>query len=173
MADRPHFTTRGSSLFTEPWLWCLKQVRGIHPAPLPPARSPVSPWPAAVALGVCCGLRAHLRDNEDRQPATDHLLCSCQVPVSESAFSTHPPSFYLSACSMTPPPDQMEVQHTLLFIIHITALLEHDLQLKMRCIMAPYWLSADECIFYIGFGRCRNCICSFPLFLHLITFAII
>ncbi len=110
------------------------------------------PWPAAVALGVCCSLRAHLRDNEDRQPATDHLLRSCQVPVSESSFSTHPhPS--------TPLPDQMEVQHTLLCIIPITALLG--------------WLTARyvvycliNVLFYIGFGKywIFKCACPFPLF---------
>lgn len=104
------------------WSRCVVSIQ----PPSPPARSPVSPWPAAVGLGFCCGLRAHLRDNEDRQPATDHLLRSCQVPVSESAFSTHPPSFYPSACSMTPPPDQMEVQHTLLFIIPSTWLAARD-----------------------------------------------
>lgn len=109
----------------------------------PPDSFTCKAWLAAVALGVCCGLRAHLRDNEDRQPVTDHLLCSCQVPVSESAFST-PPILYPSACSMTPLPDRMEVRwHTLPFIIHITAVLEYDLQLEMHNITIPDWLTAD------------------------------
>lgn len=49
---------------------------------------------------------------------------------------------------MTPLPDQMEVRHTLPFIIPITAVLEHDLQLEMHDITIPYWLSADIRIYF-------------------------